>query len=116
MFLHGFVAVEKSRCGRARMAFVVTVEMLSFVLALVLTLLVDILIRSSALRQQSADERKLCIPWCYFVIMALYPSDFYHWIFQNCLFLRKTLYLFLRSSFVVIGIMETLYHIPGLNG
>ena len=108
--------VRKSDVVRARFAFVVTVQMIGFALCVILTLVrMTFLADAKPYTSNPLMNANLVYLGSYLVIMALFNMIFVIGFFNTAYYFGKPFVMFIVAAFVVIGIMETLHHIPGLG-
>lgn len=107
--------VQKSDVVRARYAFVITIQMIGFVLCTILTLIrMSLLADAKPYLENPLMNANLVYLGSYFIIMALFNLIFVVGFFKTAYYFGKPFVFFIVAAFIVIGIMETLHHIPGL--
>lgn len=108
--------VSKADVVRARVAFVVTIEVIGFVLCLILTL-VRMAVMSDV--KPYVTNPLMSANFVYLggvlVVFALYNLIFVNGFFKTAHFFGKPFIWFTVVAFIFIGVMETLHNIPGLE-
>ncbi len=108
--------VKKRDVVRARYLFVVCIQMAGLLICGLLTLL-----RMTALGQVSVYQTNplmnanLAFLGYLLVIMALFNVIFLAGFYKTAYYYGKPFVLFCVAAFVVVGLGETLHHIPGLG-
>lgn len=108
--------VAKSDVVRARFSFVVTIQLIGFILSTVLTLIrMTIFSDSIPYVQNPLMNANFVYLGAELIIFALYNVIFITGFFKTAFYFGKAFIYFTVAAFVVIGIMETLHHIPGFE-
>lgn len=107
--------VAKKDVVKARFSFVITMEVISFVLSGILTLVrMSLLSDAQPYVSNPLMNANLIYLGSILVIFALYNFIFVKGFFKTAYRFGKPFVLFIIAAFVVVGIMETLHHLPGL--
>ena len=108
--------VAKSDVVKARYSFVITVEMMAFFLSTILTFIrMTMLSTAKPYVENLLMNANLVYLGSYLVILALFNLIFVTGFFKTAYYFGKAFIYFIIAAFIVIGIMETLHHIPGLE-
>jgi hypothetical protein len=109
--------VAKRDVVRARFAFVITIQCIGFVLCTALTLVrMCRLSESQPYVSNPLMNANFVFLGGILLIFALFNLIFVAGFFKTAFYYGKPFYLFATAAFVVIGILEVLHHIPGLEG
>lgn len=109
--------VRKSDVVKAKYAFTVAVQLISFFLnAILSTLRMTILKDTAAYIQNPMMNANLAYLGYVLILFSLFNTIFLSGFFQTAYYIGKPFVIFSVAAFVVIGIGETLHHIPGLQG
>lgn len=108
--------VAKCDVVKARYSFVITVEMIAFGLSTILTLIrMTILSTAKPYVENPLMNANFVYLGVYLIILALFNSIFVTGFFKTAYYFGKAFIVFSIAAFIVIGIMETLHHLPGLQ-
>ena len=108
--------VQKSDVVRARCAFVITIQMIAFALCTILTIVrMTFMADSKTYLVNPLMNANLVYLGAYLIIMALFQLIFVIGFFKTSYYFGKPFVVFIVAAFLVIGVMETLHHIPGLE-
>jgi len=108
--------VAKSDVVKARYIFVISIEMISFIISLILTLVRMIyLSNAAAYADNPMMNANLVYLGSYLIIFALFNLIFVSGFFKTAYYFGKPFMYFSIASFVFIGLMEILHNIPGFS-
>lgn len=108
--------VAKCDVVKARFSFVITVEMTAFGLSTILTLIrMTMLSTAKPYLDNPLMNANLVYLGAYLMILALFNIIFVTGFFKTAYYFGKSFIFFTIAAFIVIGIMETLHHLPGLQ-
>ena len=108
--------VAKSDVVKARYSFVITVELIAVGLSTILTLIrMTMLSTVKPYVENPLMNANFVYLGAYLVILALFNLIFVTGFFKTAYYFGKAFIFFSIAAFVIIGIMETLHHLPGLQ-
>lgn len=108
--------VAKSDVVKARYSFVITVELIAVGLSTILTLIrMTMLSTVKPYVENPLMNANFVYLGAYLVILALFNLIFVTGFFKTAYYFGKAFIFFSIAAFVVIAIMETLHHLPGLQ-
>ena len=103
--------VAKSDVVKARYSFVITVEMIAFLLSTILTIIrMTMLSTAKPYVENLLMNANLVYLGSYLVILALFNLIFVTGFFKTAYYFGKAFIYFIIAAFIVIGIMETLHN------
>lgn len=108
--------VKKSDVVKARYLFVVTLQLIGYFLCLLQTLLRMFLLSDAApYVNNPMMNANFVYLGGYLLVMASFNFVFVKGFFKTAYAFGKPFILFSIVSFLIIGVMETLHHLPGLT-
>ncbi len=108
--------VNKSDAVKARYLFCVCIQMMSFTVSAVVTAIRMTVLRDAEVYVQNVMlSANLTFLAFVLVIYTLFNVIFIGGFFKTAYYYGKVFVIFAVSSMIVVGIAETLHHIPGLE-
>jgi hypothetical protein len=108
--------VKKTDIVRAKYAFTVMIQMISFVLMCILTVLrMTVLERAQAYADNPLMNATPVYLAFVLLVFALFNTVFLAWHFRTAWKIGVAFIAFCAVSFILIGAAEALHHIPGLS-
>lgn len=108
--------VSKADVVKSKFSFCIFIEMCSFVIMIVLTLLrMTVLSDSVVYRTNALMNANLVFLGFALLIFALFNLIFIASYFKTAYYFGKPFVVFIIVNFIVVGIAEALHHIPGLE-
>ncbi len=108
--------VKKSDVVMSKFLFVAVIQALFFVLCLVLTVVrMTVLKNAAAYTSNPLMNANLYYLGYILIIFAMYNLIFVRGFFKTGYFIGKPFILFGIAGFLIVGVAETLHHIPGLS-
>lgn len=107
--------VKKTAVVRARYILIVSVQMASFILMAIITLIRMVLLNNAAIYTTNAMmNANLFYLGCVCLIFAAFQLFFSNNFWKNAYNIGIPLLKFSIAAFLIIGIAETLHHLPGM--
>jgi len=108
--------VAKNDVVKARFIFVISIEMISFIISAILTLIRMIFLSNAEVYVNNPlMNANLIYLGSYLVIFALFNLIFVFGFFRTAYYFGKPFLYFSIATFVFVGAMETLHNIPGFE-
>ncbi|MDD6022240.1 MAG: ABC-2 transporter permease [Oscillospiraceae bacterium] len=108
--------VAKSDVVRAKYAFCIFIELCYFVLTAAVTLIRMVFLSDAAVyRQNALMNANFTYLAFVLVILGLFNIIFVGGFFKTAYKFGKPFVMFIVAAFLVVGLGETLFHIPGLS-